>query len=112
MFIKWIDLVDTERRLHAGLQAADNVMYMREAIESVSRRHGLVATFLPKPNTSWAGSGAHTHISIQDKDGKNLMGDFLEGLQGNGGVAESFVAGKTFRKDLCIPCLELTQPWA
>lgn len=78
----------------AGLQAADNVIFTREAIESVSRRHGLIASFLPKPNPSWAGSGAHTHFSIQDEDGKNLMGELLLNLKGEGSVAESFVAGK------------------
>ena len=82
--------------IHAGLQAADNAILTREAIESVSRRHGLIASLLPKPNPSWAGSGAHTHFSLQDEDGKNLMGELLQNLSGDGSVAESFVAGKIF----------------
>lgn len=78
----------------AGLQAADNVIFMRESIESVSRRHGLVSSFLPKVDPNWAGSGAHTHISIQDREGRNLMAQLLQGLQEDGSIAESFVAGK------------------
>lgn len=77
------------------MQAADNMIFMREAIESVTRRHGLTASLLPKPLVSWAGSGAHTHISIQDKEGSNLMGKLLKGLQGGGSIAESFVAGES-----------------
>lgn len=77
----------------AGLQAADNVIYMREAIEAISQRHGLTATFLPKPREHWAGSGAHTHFSMQDSSGENLMGRLMDGLQGEGSLAESFIAG-------------------
>lgn len=80
--------------LSAGLQSADNVIFLREAIESVSRRHGLIASLLPKPNLTSAGSGGHTHFSIEDSTGKNLMGTLLENLQGEGSPAESFVAGK------------------
>lgn len=76
-----------------GIQAADNILYMREAIASVSQRHGNTATFLPKPFEGCAGSGAHLHISMQDSNDMNVMGGIIEGLDGEGSIGESFMAG-------------------
>jgi glutamine synthetase len=58
------------------LTAADNQVRMRETVRAVARRHGLVASFAPKPFSNQAGNGAHIHISLWDLDGqKNLLWD-------------------------------------
>ena len=31
-----------------GTKAADNLVYTRETIRAIARKHGLIATFLPK----------------------------------------------------------------
>ncbi|KAI0635034.1 FLU1-II [Trametes polyzona] len=46
------------------LEAADTLVFTRETIYNVAAKHGLRATFAPRPRTDTCGSGAHTHISV------------------------------------------------
>lgn len=58
------------------LTAADNQVRYRETVRAIARRHGMVASFAPKPYANEAGNGAHIHFSLWDLDGqKNLMWD-------------------------------------
>lgn len=58
------------------LAAADNQVRMRETVRAIARRHGLVASFAPKPFPDQAGNGAHIHISLWDLERqKNLLWD-------------------------------------
>jgi glutamine synthetase len=59
---------------------ADQVLTYKYIVKNVARRHGLTATFMPKPVFDDNGSGMHTHQSIW-KDGKPLMaGDGYAGF--------------------------------
>ena len=50
---------------HCGpLLLADRLIQAREIIHAVALKHGLQATFLPKPFPEQAGSGLHTHFSL------------------------------------------------
>ena len=70
------------------------MLLVREAISAIAARHGLTATFLPKPFPQCVGSGAHMHISMNAK-GDNLMSRLLTGLHTDeGSLAESFLAGE------------------
>jgi len=62
---------------HVGdaLEAADNAQMLKRVIKGVARKHGYIATFMPKPFADLAGNGFHTHISVVDKDGKNIFDD-------------------------------------
>ncbi len=51
---------------------ADNVIIARALIKKIASKHGIYASFMPKPLYKKAGNGLHTHISIFKK-GKNLM---------------------------------------
>jgi glutamine synthetase len=53
---------------------ADNVMIYKYVCKNVSRRHGKVATFMPKPIFSDNASGMHCHQSLW-KDSSNLFYD-------------------------------------
>lgn len=56
-----------------ALAAADDAILLRRLIDGVARRHGLRATFMPKPLVDFAGNGMHVHVSLMDKDGGNLF---------------------------------------
>ena len=55
-------------------QAADMIMTFRMAVKTIAKKHGLYATFLPKPTEGISGSGMHINILAQDKDGNDLFG--------------------------------------
>lgn len=54
------------------IQAADWLMTYKYCVKNVARKHGKVATFMPKPVFNDNGSGMHTHQSIW-KDGQPLF---------------------------------------
>lgn len=58
-----------------ALTIADKINTFKLAVKTVSRRHGLHATFMPKPRMEYSGSGMHINISLEDKDGKNIFND-------------------------------------
>ncbi|OGI01605.1 MAG: type I glutamate--ammonia ligase [Candidatus Melainabacteria bacterium GWF2_37_15] len=57
-----------------ALTTADNVTTFRIAVKSVAAKHGLHATFMPKPIFGINGSGMHCNISL-NKNGKNAFLD-------------------------------------
>jgi glutamine synthetase len=57
-----------------ALTMADNIMTARLVIKEIAQRHGLYATFMPKPIFGIAGSGMHTHQSLF-KNGRNVFFD-------------------------------------
>ena len=57
-----------------ALAAADNIMTFKLVIKTIAKRHGLFATFMPKPKFGVCGSGMHTNMSLE-KDGKNIFFD-------------------------------------
>jgi len=74
-----------------ALAAADKLMTFKIVVKSVARRHGLAATFMPKPITGMSGSGLHTNLSLS-RDGKNVFYDPNDSL-GLSKEAYSFMAG-------------------
>ena len=74
-----------------ALAAADKLMTFKIVVKSVARRHGLAATFMPKPITGMSGSGLHTNLSLS-RDGKNVFYDTNDSL-GLSKEAYSFMAG-------------------
>jgi glutamine synthetase len=53
-------------RFTDALGAADNQLTFRDTVRGVARRHGLVASFAPKPFPDHAGNGSHVHVSLWD----------------------------------------------
>ncbi len=56
------------------VKTADNLMLYKYIVKNVARKHGKVATFMPKPLFGDNGSGMHTHQSLF-KEGGNLFYD-------------------------------------
>lgn len=57
-----------------ALRTADNIMTFKLTVKSIAKRHGLHATFMPKPKYGVNGSGMHINMSLM-KDGKNIFHD-------------------------------------
>lgn len=57
-----------------ALKTADNIMTFKLAVKTIAKRHGLHATFMPKPKFGINGSGMHINMSLS-KDGKNIFND-------------------------------------
>ncbi|PWZ55683.1 Protein fluG [Zea mays] len=73
--------------------AADKLIYARETIKSIARKHGLVATFLPKPDLDDFGSGSHVHLSLWENDQNVFMGSSKDNFHGMSKTGEQFLAG-------------------
>jgi glutamine synthetase len=57
-----------------ALRAADNQIKLRDTVRGVALRHGLLASFAPKPFPDQIGSGCHLHISIWNREmTRNLL---------------------------------------
>lgn len=57
-----------------ALDIADKIATFRLVVRTIAQRHGLHATFMPKPIFGIAGSGMHTNQSLF-KDGRNAFFD-------------------------------------
>ena len=55
------------------LQTADRHAFFKFMTKTVAEKHGLRATFMPKPFTNLTGNGCHSHISVWDKTGKKNL---------------------------------------
>jgi len=47
-----------------ALEAADDAVRLKYATKEVARKHGKIASFMPKPFTEHSGSSQHLHISL------------------------------------------------
>lgn len=61
-------------RYGEALATADNIMTFKLVVKTIAKRHGLHATFMPKPKSETAGSGMHINLSLH-KDGINIFRD-------------------------------------
>ncbi len=57
-----------------ALHTADDLSTFRFVVRTIAQRHGLYATFMPKPIARINGSGMHTHLSLF-KNGENAFHD-------------------------------------
>ncbi|PWA13318.1 type I glutamate--ammonia ligase [Pueribacillus theae] len=74
-----------------ALTTCDNIQTFKLVVKTIARKHGLHATFMPKPLFGVAGSGMHANMSLFKYD-KNAFYDEKEEL-GLSEVARQFIAG-------------------
>jgi glutamine synthetase len=80
-------------RFADALRAADNQITVRETARGVALRHGLLASFAPKPFPDQAGNGSHVHFSLwRARDAKNAFHD-PRGRYGLSDLAQAFIGG-------------------
>jgi glutamine synthetase type III len=75
------------------LRTADQHVFFKYMVKSIAERHGVRATFMPKPFADLTGNGCHTHVSFWDKTGKKNL--FLDGKEemGLSKLAYRFLGG-------------------
>jgi len=56
------------------LETSDRALYFKFVAKNIAKKHGLIATFMPKPIYLDNASGMHVHSSLW-KAGKNVMYD-------------------------------------
>ena len=61
-------------------------------VKSIAEKHGLRATFMPKPFADLTGNGCHAHVSLWSKAGKNLFDD-RKGELGLSRLGYHFIGG-------------------
>jgi glutamine synthetase len=54
-----------------ALATADKHSFFKFMVKSIAEKHGLRATFMPKPFKNLTGNGCHAHISVWDLEGES-----------------------------------------
>ena len=76
------------------LTMADRLTFFKLMAKEIAHRHGLIATFMPKPFGDRTGSGAHYNMSLADlASGENLFIDPAGKPAAVSRLAEHFIAG-------------------
>ncbi len=76
-----------------ALKTADNVLTFKSAVKAIAGRHGVIASFMPKPIYGAAGSGMHCHQSVYDEDGNNLFFEETDPMHLSE-LAKKFIGGQ------------------
>jgi glutamine synthetase len=76
-----------------ALVTADRHAFFKFMVKSIAEKHGLRATFMPKPFMSLTGNGCHMHLSLWDKAGKTCVFADKKGELGLSQKAYHFLGG-------------------
>jgi glutamine synthetase type III len=75
-----------------ALKTADKHAFFKYMVKSIAEKHGLRATFMPKPFATLTGNGCHVHASLWSKGGENLFEDPKDPM-GLSKLGYQFIAG-------------------
>ncbi|MGI9364018.1 MAG: type III glutamate--ammonia ligase [Rhizobiaceae bacterium] len=75
------------------LQTADRHAFFKFMVKAVAEKHGLRATFMPKPFSNLTGNGCHVHHSVWTLDGRRCVFDDPNGELGLSQLAYHFLGG-------------------
>lgn len=77
----------------SGMAGPDKTFTFKNSVKELAHLHGYCATFMSKPFSGLAGSGNHTHVSLLDASGRNVLGDDAD-PHGISRVCRHFIAGQ------------------
>ncbi len=84
---------EIDLRYGQAIRAADNIVTARITMKAVAQRHGLYATFMPKPIGGLNGSGMHVHQNLTDLlTDRNVFYDPTDSY-GLSKIGRQFIAG-------------------
>lgn len=76
-----------------AVTTADQLCFFKFMVKSIAEKHGLRATFMPKPFSHLTGNGCHVHISVWSNDGKTNRFSDDNGEMGLSSEAYHFIGG-------------------
>ena len=85
-----------------ALTTADQLAFFKFMVKSIAEKHGLRATFMPKPFINLTGNGCHVHLSVWDGAGKNNLFHDTKGELGLSPMAYQFLGGLIHHADSLV----------
>ena len=76
-----------------ALITADRHVFFKYMVKSIAEKHGLRATFMPKPFLKLTGNGCHAHVSVWDKTSKKNLFENARDSLGLSKLAYNFLGG-------------------
>ena len=76
-----------------ALVTADRHAFFKYMAKSIAEKHGLRATFMPKPFANLTGNGCHAHVSLWDTAGKKSLFSDPKGELGISKLGYQFLGG-------------------
>ena len=76
-----------------ALVTADRHVFFKYMGKAIAEKHGLRATFMPKPFSNLTGNGCHAHVSVWDKTGQNNVFEDTGDEMGLSKTAYHFLGG-------------------
>ncbi len=76
-----------------ALVTADRHVFFKYMVKAIAEKHGLRATFMPKPFIDLTGSGCHAHVSVWDRTGRRNLFHDPKGELGLSQMAYHFLGG-------------------
>jgi glutamine synthetase len=82
-----------------ALITADRHVFFKYMVKAIAEKHGLRATFMPKPFINLTGNGCHAHVSVWDKAGKKNLFHNARDQMGLSKLAYQFLGGVLHNAD-------------
>ena len=82
-----------------ALVTADRHVFFKYMVKAIAEKHGLRATFMPKPFANLTGNGCHAHVSVWDKTGKKNLFHSARDSLGLSKLAYHFLGGVLHNAD-------------
>jgi glutamine synthetase type III len=76
-----------------AMVTADRHVFFKYMVKAIAEKHGLRATFMPKPFIDLTGSGCHAHVSVWDRTGRRNLFHDPTGELGLSKMAYHFLGG-------------------
>ena len=82
-----------------ALVTADRHVFFKYMVKAIAEKHGMRATFMPKPFSNLTGNGCHAHVSVWDKAGKKNLFHNARDEMGLSKTAYQFLGGVLHNAD-------------
>jgi glutamine synthetase type III len=85
-----------------ALTTADQLCFFKFMVKAIAEKHGMRATFMPKPFINLTGNGCHVHLSVWDKARKKNLFEDSKDEMGLSKMAYNFIGGLISHADSLV----------